>query len=90
MIHLSWETEALARRLALAKGIPLEDAVRNAIEHSAREAGVLGKPQIQRDQSPEAIAARKARMDKIADEIANLPVLDPRSPAEIMDDLNVL
>jgi hypothetical protein len=29
-------------------------------------------------------------MDEIANEIAKLPVLDSRSPAQIMDDLNIL
>ena len=88
MIHLSEETAALARRLAAAQGLSLEDAVRQAIEQSARKAGVASQPQRQRDRSPEAIAARKARIDVIVAEIAKMPVLDPRSPREIMDDLN--
>lgn len=43
-----------------------------------------------RDRSPQAVAARKAFMRQIADEVAAMPVLDPRSAAEIMDDLNTL
>jgi hypothetical protein len=41
-----------------------------------------------RELSEAAIAARKARMERIAAEIASLPVLDRRPIAEIIDDLN--
>jgi antitoxin VapB len=87
MIQLSGETLALARRLAVAQGLSMEDAIRHAIEQSAREAGIISQRQ-RRDLSSEAIAARKARLDEFADDIARMPVLDPRSPQEIMDDLN--
>lgn len=90
MIYLSPDTIALAKRLAAAHGVSTEDAIRHAIEQCAREAGVTAGPERRRDLSVEAIAARKARMDRIADEIATMPVLDPRSPREIMDDLNAL
>jgi TPP-dependent indolepyruvate ferredoxin oxidoreductase alpha subunit len=43
-----------------------------------------------RDLSAAAIAARKARMERIAAEIATMPVLDPRPVDEIVDDLNAL
>lgn len=89
MIRLSHETIALARRLAAAQGISLEDAVRQAIEQSAREAGVAAHAK-QRDHSPQAIATRAAQLDNVASELAKLPVLDPRSAREIMDDLNAL
>jgi hypothetical protein len=68
----------------------MEDAIKQAIEQSAREAGVVSEPRQPRDQSPKAIAARKAKINQIVEEIAKLPVLDPRSPREIMDDLNAL
>ena len=90
MIQLSQETEALAQRLAAAQGISMEEAIKQAIEQSARAAGIASQPQKQRDSSPKAVAARKARIDEIADDIAKMPVLDPRSPREIMDDLNAL
>ena len=90
MINLSQKTMALARRLAVAQGISVVDAIKQAIEQSAREAGVLAEPERRRDLSAGAIAARKARMDQIADEIAGLPVLDQRPPRAIMDDLNAL
>jgi len=90
MVQLSQETEALARRLAAAHGISMEEAIRQALEHSAREAGIVAQPPKPRDGSPKAVAARKARIDEIAEAIAKMPVLDPRSPREIMDDLNAL
>ena len=88
MIHLSQDTLALARRLAAVRRVSLEDAVKLAIEQTAREAGVTSQPPKQRDQSPRAVAARKARLDEFADEIAKMPVLDHRSPREIMDEIN--
>jgi antitoxin VapB len=90
VIHLPKETEALARRLATVRGLSMEDAVKQAIEQSAREAGVASQPEKPRDESPHAVAARRARMDAIIAEIARMPVLDPRSPREITDDLNAL
>ena len=38
--------------------------------------------------TPEALAARRARIDRIVEEIAAMPVLDQRSPREIMDDID--
>jgi antitoxin VapB len=90
VIHLSPQTEALARKLAATRGISMEDAIKRAIEQSAREAGVMAEPEQRRDLSPEAIEARRARIDRIVEEIAALPVLDQRAPREIMDDLNAL
>jgi antitoxin VapB len=86
-IALSPETVALAERLAAAHGVSVEEAIRQAVEQSALAAGVIER---KRDTSPEAIAARIAVMQQIADEIAAMPVLDPRSPREIMDELNEL
>ena len=43
-----------------------------------------------RDQSAEAVAARHARTDRLVADLAAMPVLDPRSPRAIMDDLNAL
>jgi antitoxin VapB len=86
MLDLSQETEALARRLAAAQSVTVDAAVRQALEARAQAAGVAPEPP--RDRSPEAVAARRARMDRLAREIAALPLLDPRSPREIVDDLN--
>jgi antitoxin VapB len=88
MINLSQETEALAKRLAATQSLSVEDAIRLALEEKARAAGIaMERP---RDQSPEAVAARHARTDRFVAELAAMPVLDPRSPRDIMDDLNAL
>jgi antitoxin VapB len=90
MINLSQETETLAVRLAAAQRLSVEAAIRRALEAQARAAGVLPEPQRLRDQSPEAVAARHARTDRFVAELAAMPILDPRSPNEIMDELNAL
>jgi antitoxin VapB len=90
MINLSQETETLAVRLAATQRLSVEDAIRQALEAQARVAGVLPEPPRPRDQSPAAIAERQANVNRIVAEIAAMPILDPRSPNEIMDDLNAL
>ncbi len=90
MISLSQETEALARRLAAEQSVTVDDAIRQALEARARATGVLPEPARPHDRSPEAAARRRARMDQIVREVAAMPVLDRRSPREIMDDLNTL
>jgi antitoxin VapB len=90
MINLSPETETLAVRLAAAQRLSVEAAIRQALEAQARAAGVLPEPRRPRDQSPDAVAARRARTDRFVAELASMPILDPRSPREIMDELNAL
>ncbi len=84
MIHLSAHTEALAKRLADAQNVTVEEAIRLALEERARAAGVADEP----------ISAKKRlrveSMLAIGAEIAAMPILDPRSPQEIMDDLDSL
>jgi hypothetical protein len=50
----------------------------------------LQEPQKRRDQSPAAVAVREASIERIVAELATMPVLDNRSPREIMDDINEL
>jgi antitoxin VapB len=88
MINLSQETEALAKRLAATQRLSVEDAIRLALEEKARAAGIATEARRPRDQSSEAVAARRARTNRFVAELAAMPVLDPRSPHEIMDDLN--
>lgn len=90
MIDLSQETEALARRVADARRVTVDAAVRQALEASAHAAGVLPEPCRPRDQSPEAVVMRRQRLELIVSEIAAMPILDKRSPNAIMDDLNAL
>jgi hypothetical protein len=90
VLHLSPETIALARRLATAYGVSMEDAVKLAVERTAHEAGVALDPVRPRDLSPQAVAARKARIAEIVQRLSELPILDLRSPREILDDINAL
>ena len=90
MINLSQETEALAQRLAVAKHLSVEEAIRMALEKKARAEGIAPEPRRPRDQSPEASAARRKRIDEIVHQVALLPVLDPRPTQEIIDELNEL
>jgi antitoxin VapB len=88
VVDLPPEAIALAERLAAVQGVSLEEAITRAIKQYALATGVTESPK--RDTSPEATAARIALMEKIVDEIAAMPVRDPRSPQEIMDELNEL
>ena len=90
MINLSQETEALAQRIAQAKRVAVDDAIRGALEDKARAEGITLEVRRPRDTSPEAVAARIARIDEIVREVASLPVLDPRPTQEIIDELNEL
>ena len=83
MIHLSRKAEALARRLAEAQSVSVEDAVLRALEASAAGGGPRAP-----DRRENTMAERRAKIDGIVREIAVMPVLDRRSPREIMDDLN--
>lgn len=88
MISLSDETESLAHRLARARHVTVEEAVRQALEAHAHATGLSLKPGGPRDPSLNAAAERRARVDRIVGEITALPVLDARSAREITDDLN--
>jgi len=83
MLSLSQETEALAKRLAEAQNLSIEDAVRQALEERARVTGVSSKQSHRRRMSVEDMLALGAEM-------AAMPLLDTRTPREIMDDLNAL
>jgi antitoxin VapB len=81
MINLSPEIEALAARLARAKHISTGEAIRQALEAELRAMGTEVRPR--RRMTVEQMRALGA-------EIAALPLLDPRTPTEIMEDLNAL
>ncbi|MGO9005444.1 MAG: hypothetical protein ACLQIQ_00145 [Beijerinckiaceae bacterium] len=91
MINLSQETEALAKRLAAAERLSVEDAIRQALEERARASGIEMQPRrAPRDASPEAVAARIARFDEMTRKVAAAPINDPRPISEIVADLNAL
>ena len=81
MIQLPRESAALALRLAAAQRVPVEAAIRRALENEARVAGLAPAAAPRRRMTAE-------RMRTFATEFAALPVRDPRSPDEIADDLN--
>jgi antitoxin VapB len=81
MIHLSRETEALAIRLATAQRVSVDAAIQRALKEQACIVAI----------EPQAGARRRMSVQEmlaVGSEIAALPVLDPRSPHEIMNDLN--
>ena len=81
------ETARLAKRVAEAKGTKLSEVVREAIEGSARAAGVDLRSEGLRN-----FEDRRARMQSIADRSAARPVLDQRTAEEIIgyDDRGLL
>ena len=82
MIHLSRETEALAKALANAQGVSVDAAIRTALSAQADRSGIEPRQGRRRLTALEMLA--------VGDEITALPLLDPRSPSNIMDDLNAL
>jgi antitoxin VapB len=73
------ETERLAQKVAQAKGKPVSAVVRDAIEASAREAGVLaGKP------TRLSAAEKRQLLLEISERSAARPILDTRTPDEIL------
>jgi antitoxin VapB len=79
MIAMPLETEQLARLLAIKSGRTPEEVVKEAIEAKAREAGV---PLAEHGKPSTKLALDKLR--EIADRCAALPLIDPRSPDEII------
>jgi antitoxin VapB len=88
MIDLSQETETLARRLADARHVTVDAAVREALEVSARAAGI--SLAVFRDTSAPAVAARQEHAARFTEDLAAMPVLDNRPLQEIVDDLNAV
>jgi antitoxin VapB len=80
MIELPEDVEALARKIAVARGMSVEAAVAWAVEEGARRTGL---PRPRRRQT-------SAQMLAVGDEIAALPLLDSRSPQQLMQELNAL
>jgi hypothetical protein len=73
------------------RGAPAADECEDdvpVLEEKARAAGIAIEAERARDQSLEAVAARRARTNRFVAELAAMPILDPRSPRDIMDDLD--
>jgi antitoxin VapB len=75
MIHLSHRTESLARRLAAARGISVEEAVNLAIEESSKE---ISLPAAADNKLTKDELIR--RMEEISARCGARPLIDPRSP----------
>lgn len=73
------ETERLALKVAKARGQPLSTVVRDAIEASAREAGLLDEGSDRR-----SAADKRRRLLQISERSAARPILDPRPADEIL------
>jgi antitoxin VapB len=83
MINLSQETEALAKRLAAVQRLSVEAVIRQALEARANVAGMASDMRPRRRMTVEQMLA-------VGSEIAAMPLLDARSPREIIDDINAL
>lgn len=83
MLHLTQETERLARRVAARAGKQAEDVIRSALENEAKVLGLSDDLAPRQRMTAEEMLA-------VGDRIGRLPLLDPRSPDEIMDELNEL
>jgi antitoxin VapB len=81
MLQLSRETEALAQSLAAASGLSVDETIRRALVRSAA---------IRRGVAERRHRATVEEMLAVGREISALPLLDARSPNEIIDDLNDL
>jgi len=72
----SGETDRLVRELAALTGESITDAVTKAVAERLERC---------RRQTEAARAARAAKIDAIVKSARRLPVLDPRTPDEIME-----
>jgi antitoxin VapB len=81
MIVLSQEAETLAAQVASAQRVSIDTAIRLALEAQARATGLAPLLHPRRRMTV-------AQMAALAEEIADLPLLDTRSPDQIMDDIN--
>jgi antitoxin VapB len=80
MIILPAETERLVRLMAAHRGKTPEDVLKEAVESQAHLVGIS---------MPEALKPKDIDMDRvrqIIDRVASRPLLDPRSPEEILDE----
>ncbi len=77
------ETERLARELAARDGESVERVIRKAVQAQAATLTATAEG-IPTEAPPEVQARRMAAIARIQQEIAALPVLDPRSADEIL------
>ncbi len=83
MLQLTPDTEKLARQVAARVGRNPEDLIRDALEREAKALGIA-------NETPTRKRMTAAEMLAFGERMTALPLLDPRSPQEIADDLNEL
>ncbi len=83
MLQIAHDTEQLARKVAARLGRKPEDIIRAAVEREARALGVIEEPPARKITTTADILAFGRRATA-------RPVLDPRSPQQIADDINAL
>lgn len=81
MLQLTPHTEQLARRVAARLGREPDDLIRAALEREAEILGIAEEPTVRHRMTA-------AEMLAFGRKVAARPILDPRSPQEIADDLN--
>ena len=79
-VTLPPETEELARLVAARSGKTLEDVLKEGVEMEARIAGVTVA-----ESTVPRMPARIDRAREIAKRIASRPLLDPRTPRDILE-----
>jgi antitoxin VapB len=81
MTDLTRETKELARRLATMQQQSVDDVIRQALEARAEAIGLApGRPR-RRQNADQILAA--------GGEVAAMPLLDTRTPRQIIDDINI-
>jgi antitoxin VapB len=81
MLTLPAETERLVRLVAVHRGKTPEDVLKEAIETQARLVGIPMSEALQREDRIDM-----ERVRQIIDRVSSKPLLDPRSPKEILDE----
>jgi antitoxin VapB len=81
MLQLTHDTEQLARKVAARVGRRPDDLIRAALEREAAALGVSTDLPVRNRMTVEQMMA-------VGEKVSALPLLDPSSPKEILDDLN--
>ena len=81
MLQLTHDTEQLARKVAARVGRRPDDLIRAALEREAAALGVSTDLPVRNRMTVEQMMA-------IGEKVSALPLFDPASPKEILDDLN--
>ncbi|MGO1163912.1 hypothetical protein G6M64_08795 [Agrobacterium tumefaciens] len=81
MLQLTHDTEQLARKVAARVGRRPDDLIRAALEREAAALGVSTDLPVRNRMTVEQMMA-------VGEKVSALPLFDPSSPKEILDDLH--